>query len=975
MNTLLKKIGLPLLCLAALGLSSCTQSRYSYETVPNDPLQARIYTLDNGLKVYMTVNKDEPRIQTYIAVRVGGKNDPAETTGLAHYFEHLMFKGTNHFGTMNYEIEKPLLDQIEQTFEIYRKTTDEAERKAIYHTIDSLSYEASKYAIPNEYDKLMAAIGANGTNAYTSFDVTCYTEDIPSNEVENWAKIQADRFKNCVIRGFHTELETVYEEKNMSLTRDARKVYEQTLAALFPHHPYGTQTVLGTQEDLKNPSITNIKNYYKTWYVPNNMAICLSGDFDPDQMIATIDKYFGDMQPNPNLPKLNLPKESDITAPVVREVLGPEAENVTLAWRFPGAASKELETLQILSQILYNGQAGLIDLDLMQQQKTLSAYCYPMAMSDYSAFMMAGRPKAGQTLDEVKDLLLGELKKLRDGDFDESLLEANINNFKLYQLHQLESNGARADWFVQSFINGSNWADEVTALDRMAKLTKQDIVDFANKYLKDDNYAIIYKRQGKDPNEMKIAKPEITPIVMNRDTASAFLKELQAEAKNVTPIEPVFLDYSKDLTQLTTGKGVPVLYKQNTSNDLFQLIYLFDMGNNQDKALGTAAQYLEYLGTSDMTPEQVKSEFYRMACSFYVSPGSRRTYVTLSGLNENLPAAMALFEKLLADAQVNAEAYTNLTNDLLKARKDAKLSQGTNFGRLISYVNYGPKNPATNLLSEAELKSMNPQELVDRIHSLNSYKHRILYYGPNSDKELVALLDKEHRTPDTLKDVPAGEDFKQQATPETKIYLAPYEAKNIYMSQISNRGEKFDAAIEPARQLYNEYFGGGMNSIVFQEMRESRGLAYSAWAGLNKPGYADEDYYFISQISSQNDKMLDAINTFNDIINNMPQSETAFKLAKEGMIARLRTDRITKMSVIWSYINAQDLGQTVDSRIKLFNDVQGMTLQDVVDFQQKWIKGRTYSYGILGDKKELDMEALKKIGPVIELTTEDIFGY
>lgn len=975
MNTLLKKIGLPLLCLAALGLSSCTQSKYSYETVPNDPLQARIYTLDNGLKVYMTVNKDEPRIQTYIAVRVGGKNDPAETTGLAHYFEHLMFKGTNHFGTMNYEIEKPLLDQIEQTFEIYRKTTDEAERKAIYHTIDSLSYEASKYAIPNEYDKLMAAIGANGTNAYTSFDVTCYTEDIPSNEVENWAKIQADRFKNCVIRGFHTELETVYEEKNMSLTRDARKVYEQTLAALFPHHPYGTQTVLGTQEDLKNPSITNIKNYYKTWYVPNNMAICLSGDFDPEQMIATIDKYFGDMQPNPNLPKLDLPKESDITAPVVREVLGPEAENVTLAWRFPGAASKELETLQILSQILYNGQAGLIDLDLMQQQKTLSAYCYPMAMSDYSAFMMAGRPKAGQTLDEVKDLLLGELKKLRDGDFDESLLEANINNFKLYQLHQLESNGARADWFVQSFINGSNWADEVTALDRMAKLTKQDIVDFANKYLKDDNYAIIYKRQGKDPNEMKIAKPEITPIVMNRDTASAFLKELQAEAKNVTPIEPVFLDYSKDLTQLTTGKGVPVLYKQNTSNDLFQLIYLFDMGNNQDKALGTAAQYLEYLGTSDMTPEQVKSEFYRMACSFYVSPGSRRTYVTLSGLNENLPAAMALFEKLLADAQVNAEAYTNLTNDLLKARKDAKLSQGTNFGRLISYVNYGPKNPATNLLSEAELKSMNPQELVDRIHSLNSYKHRILYYGPSSDKELVALLDKEHRTPDTLKDVPAGEDFKQQATPETKIYLAPYEAKNIYMSQISNRGEKFDAAIEPARQLYNEYFGGGMNSIVFQEMRESRGLAYSAWAGLNEPGYADEDYYFISQISSQNDKMLDAINTFNDIINNMPQSETAFKLAKEGMIARLRTDRITKMSVIWSYINAQDLGQTVDSRIKLFNDVQGMTLQDVVDFQQKWIKGRTYSYGILGDKKELDMEALKKIGPVIELTTEDIFGY
>lgn len=267
MNKLLKLSCLSLFLLIVTSVSGATSKDYRYETVPNDPLKARIYTLDNGLKVYMTVNKEEPRIQTFIAVRVGGKNDPAETTGLAHYFEHLMFKGSQKFGTQNYAAEKPLLDQIEQQFEIYRKTTDEAERTAIYHKIDSLSYEASKFAIPNEYDKLMAAIGAKGTNAYTGFDMTVYVENIPANQIDNWAKIQADRFENCVIRGFHTELETVYEEKNMSLTKDPRKVYETVLSALFPHHPYGTQTVLGTQEDLKNPSITNIKNYHKQWYV------------------------------------------------------------------------------------------------------------------------------------------------------------------------------------------------------------------------------------------------------------------------------------------------------------------------------------------------------------------------------------------------------------------------------------------------------------------------------------------------------------------------------------------------------------------------------------------------------------------------------------------------------------------------------------------------------------------------------------
>lgn len=973
MNKLLKLSYLLLFSMVAASASGAISKNYRYETVPNDPLKARIYTLDNGLKVYLTVNKETPRIQTYIAVRVGGKNDPAETTGLAHYFEHLMFKGTKQFGTQNYEAEKPLLDQIEQQFEIYRKTTDEGERKAIYHRIDSLSYEASKLAIPNEYDKLMAAIGADGTNAYTSFDQTVYEDNIPSNQIENWAKIQADRFENCVIRGFHTELETVYEEKNMSLTKDPRKVYEAVLSSLFPHHPYGTQTVLGTQENLKNPSITNIKNYHSMWYVPNNMAICLSGDLDPDQTIATIDKYFGDLKPNSKLPKLNLPKESPITKPIVREIFGPDAENLTLAWRFPGANSKEFEILQVVSQILYNGKAGLIDLDLNQQQKVLQAYGYPLDMADYSALMLQGLPKQGQTLDDVKNLLLVEIQKLRSGDFDDKMLQANINNFKLYQLQQLESNEGRADAFVNSFVNGIDWADEVTAIDRMAKLTKDDIVAFANKYLTDQNYAAIYKKQGQDPNEKKIAKPEITPIVMNRDVASDFLKEIQNS--NVQPIEPVFLDFSKDLTQLKAKSDIPVLYKQNTNNDLFQLIYVFDMGNNNDKALGTAFNYIEYLGTSDMTPEQLKSEFYRLACTFFVSPSNERTFVVLSGLNENMPEAMKLFEKLMADAQVNKEAYANLVDDILKSRKDAKLNQMQNFRRLMNYGMYGPKSPATNILTEAELQNMNPQELIDRIHNQNSYKHRILYYGPTSSKDLLAIINKNHQAPKELKDIPAGEEFPRLETPTTRILFAPYEAKQIYMTQLSNRGEKFDPAIEPSRQMYNEYFGGGMNSIVFQEMRESRGLAYSAWAGFNEPAYKKYPYMFQTQIATQNDKMNDAIKTFNDIINNMPESEAAFKLAKEAIIARLRTDRIIKSNVIWAYINAQDLGQNVDSRIKLYNDAQNMTLKDVIDFQKKWIKDRTYTYCILGDKKELDMEKLKEVGPIQELTQEEIFGY
>ncbi|MDD3388171.1 MAG: insulinase family protein, partial [Prevotella sp.] len=198
------KLKLTLATLLVSCALSATAKDYHYETVARDPMQSRIYTLDNGLKVYLSVNKEKPRLQTYIAVRTGSRNDPAETTGLAHYLEHVMFKGTTHFGTSNAAVEAPLLDSIQNRYEAYRRLTDPEARRKAYHGIDSLSHLAAQYNIPNEYDKLMAGLGSEGSNAYTSNDVTCYQEDIPSNEIDNWAKIQSDRFKNMVIRGFHT---------------------------------------------------------------------------------------------------------------------------------------------------------------------------------------------------------------------------------------------------------------------------------------------------------------------------------------------------------------------------------------------------------------------------------------------------------------------------------------------------------------------------------------------------------------------------------------------------------------------------------------------------------------------------------------------------------------------------------------------------------------------------------------------------
>ncbi len=965
-----RSIKFGLIALVAILMASCSQ--YKYETVENDPTQTRIYTLDNGLKVYMSVTKDEPRIDAHIAVKVGGKNDPHETTGLAHYFEHLMFKGTESFGTQNYELEKPLLDAIEAQFEIYRKTTDEAERTAIYKVIDSLSYEASKYAIPNEYDKLMAAIGADGTNAYTGYDMTVYTENIPSNQIENWAKIQADRFAHNVIRGFHTELETVYEEKNMSLTQDSRKIYEQMFSALFKNHPYGTQTVLGTQQHLKNPSITNIKNYYKEWYVPNNIAICMSGDFDPDKTIRIIDQYFGGLKPNPNLKKMEFKPEEPINEPIIREVYGLESPSVTVAWRFPGIKDPSSEMLDVIGQIMNNGQAGLIDLNVNQQQKVLSAFGGNYAQADYSVFLIQARPKQGQSLEEVKEILLAEVENLKKGNFDEAILKAIVNNYKLSQLQYLEGSYGRTDSFVTCFINEVPWERFINQVENISKITKEDVVAYANQYF-GNNYAVINKIQKKDPNELKIAKPAITPIFMNRDTSSAFLREIQASA--VSPIEPVFVDFQKDMSILKAKSDIPVLYKQNTTNDIFTLIYSFDRGNNEDKYLGTATQYLDYLGTSKMTPEQIKTAFYGLACQYSVYASAEKTQIAVSGLGENMKEAVALVESLIADAQANPAALQGLKADMLKRRQNNKLNQNANFSQLRTYNVYGPKSPATNVLSNNEIKSLKDQDLLDRIHSLNSFEHEVLYYGPMSQEEIVATINEVHNTPATLTPIVKNESFKEREITKNEVIIAPYDAKQIYLAGYSNRGEVYNAKNAPIIALYNSYFGGGMNAIVFQEMREARGLAYSAGAALSSPSKQGKTYNYNMFIATQNDKMIDALEAFDEIINQMPQSQNAFDIAKESLLANIRTTRVVKSDVLSRYIRMRELGLDYDINRDIFEKVQGYTMEDIVKFQQEWVKGRTYSIAILGDAKDLDLKSLKKYGTIKKVSTAEIFGY
>ncbi len=962
-----------MMMLAALTCLGMAAQKPVATSVPGDPMATQCYTLSNGLKVFLSVNHQSPRISAHIAVRTGSRNDPAETTGLAHYLEHLMFKGTQQYGTSNYAAEKPLLDTIEARYEQYRLVKDPERRRVLYHEIDSISQLAAQYNIPNEYDKLMAGIGGQGTNAYTSTDVTCYTEDIPANEVDRWARIQADRFQNMVIRGFHTELEAVYEEYNIGIAQDQRKLFEAISAKMFPTHPYGTQTTIGTQEHLKNPSITNIKNYFHNYYCPNNVAICMAGDFDPAEVITILERHFGSWKPNKNLYRPEFAPLKPITAPIDTTVIGQEAEFVALGWRFNAANSLQCDTMDVVAEMLSNGTAGLIDLNLNQPLKVMSAGAFSDEMTDYSMLMLLGYPNEGQTLEEVRALLLGELAKLRAGNFDDDLLVSVVNNNKLQYLRALDNNGARTRQLVNAFINHVDWAQEVGKLDRMAGMTKQQIVDFANRYLLDNNFVCVYKRMGVDTTEKKIDKPAITPIPTNRDMQSNFVRNILSEI--VEPIQPQFVDYKKEMTVGQTSKKLPLLYKHNDLDDLFSLTYKYDFGGTADNRYETALSYMDFLGTKKMSATEFKQRMYKLACNISMNVGDNETYLTLSGLSENMPEALKLAEDLMQNAQVDEEAYKNMVDVILKSRNDAKQSQDECFSRLNEYGMYGPRNSYTNIMSAQQLRDTKPAELINLVKGLRDMQHTVVYYGPMTEKELNKCLSKVHKTKKNLAAVPVGTPYMEQTTPRTEILMAPYEAKNIYMVQYHNEGTQWAPEHAAVINLFNEYFGGGMNGIVFQELREARGLAYSAAAYYRQPSRLPHPEYAMTYIITQNDKMMDCVREFNNIVGTIPQSEAAFALAKESLMKKLASRRTVRGAVLNSYMNAQRLGLDYDINSVVFNQLPSLKLSDIVKFEQQSMANKPYRYLILGDEKELDIKGLEKIAPIRHLTLEEIFGY
>ncbi len=942
------------------------KSGYTYETVENDKSGVRIYTLKNGLKVYLAKNDDAPRIQTYIPVRTGSNNDPSDNTGLAHYLEHMLFKGTSKIGSENWEKEKPLLDEISKLYEEHKAEKNPEKKKEIYKKIDQLSQEASKFAIANEYDKVISSLGATGTNAHTWLDETVYKNNIPNNELEKWLKVEKERFSELVLRLFHTELEAVYEEYNRAQDNDSRLVNYELMDALFPKHPNGQQTTIGKSGHLKNPSMIAIHKYFDEYYVPNNYAVVLVGDFDFDKTIKLVDQYFGNFK-SKELPMKKAVTEEPMSKIVERTVNSPSAPRLQMAWRTDSYGTQQARLADMAANILTNsGESGLIDLNINQKQKALRAMGYSSAFKNYGSFSMVVVPKNDQSLDDAKKLLLEQIDLLKKGDFPDWLIPAIVNDMKIKQMKSYETADGLATALYQNYISGQSWEQELNEINEYEKITKADVVKFANDFFK-DNYVIIKKEKGVNDKLVRVENPGITPIKINREAQSPFLKEILAEKP--AEIKPQFIDYAKAVKTDKVGDKT-VSFVSNKYNDVAQTYFIFPFGSDNDKELGTATQVLQYLGTDKFSPETLKQEFFKLGIVNDFKTAPDQMIISMTGLEENMPKGIELLKSWLQKAKPDQQIYDQYVKTVLESRDVAKKDKNRIMSALTNYAKFGKNSRLTDVVSKERLAQIKPEEMTKKMQDLLKMPYQIFFYGKDFSgfkKYVKNFVEKE-----SVK-IPVKKIYPEPAT-NGNVYFTNYDMVQTEMSK-TGKANNVDLKNFGKINVFNEYFGRGLSSIVFQEIRESKSLAYSAYVSYASNNELNKPDYVTTYIGTQANKLPEAVNAMDELMAELPQIPAQFENARNSALKQIASSRVTRTNIFFNQLNLKKLGIDYDLRKDIYSEIENLNLKNLTDFYTTEIKPLKYNTAIIGKKENLNMEAMNKMGTFQEVTPEEIFGY
>ncbi len=931
--------------------------------LPDDPMGVTIYRLPNGLSVYLSPNHEEPRVQTYVTTRAGSTSDPSDSTGMAHYLEHMLFKGSPRLGTLRWDKEKPHLDRIVDLYRRRFSSADPKERADLYREIDAENILASRYEIPNEIDRVYRRLGVRGLNAFTDYEETAYVSDIPSNRLDAWAAVEGDRFSHPVFRLFQSELEAVYEEKNRALDNPWRIVERALLKALYPRHPYG-RDVLGTTEHLKNPSLAKMYRFFSDYYVPNNMAVILSGDFEPTQALALIRNAFGGLQPKP-LPSSPARPPRRIHGEH-RVVVNYEAEKmVIIAWPTAPYSSPDTEALNAMDGIMCNGVSGLVDLDLVLSQKVKSAFCEPNFMNEDGFWLLGAAPKRGQSLKDAERLLLAEVEKLKSGAFGNADLKAFAVNEEISEKKKWERNGSRAYEMLETFIAREPWPRRVGRIARYKRLKREEVLEVARHYL-GGNRVVVYRREGK-PEIPKIEKPHFTPVAIEPSRESEFAAAiLKMPAK---PLEPRWLLKGRDYTLMDPGAGELIAAK-NPFNDLFSLTFHFDFGQRENRRLCEALKLWDLSGAGTLSARAYKKRLYGLGTSLSYGCGPEQASVDIQGLDRHLEASLDLMRKRFSRPLVSTPTLSRMVDVEIGAHQDDKKNPGVVFRALGEFARRGKESPVLNELSDAELKSLSIGELTALLKSLWRYRRRVGYVGDRPAEAVLRLTADSGDEPP-----PARRPLRLRQAAGPEIFFVQ---RDMAQSQVglSIPDEIFDPARAVDYEYYSGYMGGDMSSVIFQEIRESRSLAYAASGGYRPGPLQGDQNYAWGALGCQADKTPEASVLLSRLFRRTPFSRTRFDETKQGLLENYRTGRVFFRDIPRRLMDWEDQGIQGDPRPERYAQARRYSYASLKSFATRFRRGMPTLY-ILGPRNRAHPELLsgQGLGAVRDTSLGEIFPY
>ena len=946
----------------------------SYQSQAEDlnALKVKEYRLENGLTVWLNEDHSQPKVFGAVVVKAGAKDCPE--TGIAHYFEHMMFKGTDRIGTLDYESEKVLLDSIAMKYDELAMTEDTAARARLQKEINELSIRSSEYVIPNEFNRLINRFGGSGLNAATSYDATIYFNTFSPQYMIQWAEINSERLINPVFRLFQSELETVYEEKNMYGDFIGGQVMDTLMARYFGPHPYA-YPIIGSTKNLKNPRLTEMHKFFEDYYVASNMALILSGDFDAQQVMPILEKAFSRIRSG------NAPKQEKVMLPPFngRETMKvkfpiPFIKAMGLGFRGVSANHEDQVALNIAVNLLNNANGtGYLD-KLMVEHKLMGALAINESMNEAGILAVAIMPKLLiQSYSSAEKMVWDEINRVKNGDFSDEM----FNSLKLEQKRQyassLENIDSRATIMMNLFSQGKSWNDYLNEVARIESITKEDVVRVAQKYFS-NNYLCVTKSTGKYPKD-NLPKPAFSPVVpRNADASSSYAKQLEKIPEQ--QVAPRIIDFEKDVKTSKLTPLVTLYTTPNPLNDIFTLNISYGIGALEQPELMQLTNYLQLLGTESLSFEQFRSRLQSIGSTlaFDVTPDAFVMKVT--GFDNHIDETMELVGDFIRHAKADDKKLRQIVDDA-KVSEKAFFKSGDNVASaLLEQVKYGDQSRYLRKLSLSQIKKLKGKDMLAIYDKVRSVQCDLHYCGTLPVEKVIGTI-RQHlpleRTT-VASNSPYYRELKQYDRPTVFFIDMPDMAQSIVYGYV--KGDPVDdKASRHASQLFSVYFGGDMSSLMFQEIREFRSFAYRTSGRYQLPNHAHKGTAgsFTAMLSTQSDKTLDALGVLDSLIREMPLKPERMEAVKQTLVNRINNDYPPFRNLSEKVASARMEGFDRDPAEEFLRDIATMDMQDISRFYQEQISGRPVVYVITGNRKHIDMKKLAEYGTIIKVKKKGIY--